>query len=96
MHLSSPDEPFVLVVYQALYGHYLDNIMIYSNDLEGHVKHVKSVLDILIREKLYLSRSKLHFIASKLKILGCVTDNKGIQMDAENVDSVLNWKVPTN
>ena len=94
--------------YQALMNHlfssyigcfmdiYLDDIVIYSDDLEGHVKHVKSVLDILIREKLYLSRSKLRFIASELKILGRVIDDKGIRMDAEKVDSVLNWKVPTN
>ena len=75
---------------------YLDDIVIYSETLEDHVKHVKSVLDILKREKLYLSRSKLHFIQPELKLLGRVIDNEGIRMDATKVDSVLNWKVPTN
>ena len=75
---------------------YLDNIVIYSETLEEHVKHVKLVLEILRREKLYLSRSKLRFIAPELKLLGRVIDNEGIRMDAEKVDSVLNWKVPTN
>ena len=75
---------------------YLDDIVIYSNTLEDHIKHVKLVIDILRREKLYLSRPKLHFIAPELKLLGRVIDDNGIRMDAEKVDSVINWKVPTN
>ena len=94
--------------YQALMNHlfsafigwfldvYLDDIVIYSDTLKEHVQQVKSVLDILKREKLYLSKSKLRFIASELKILGRIVDDSGIRMDSEKVDSVLKWKVPTN
>lgn len=87
-------------LFSAYIGHfmdiYLDDIMIYSDCLEDHVKHVKLVLDILHREKLYFSQSKLRFIVWELKLLGHIVDDQGIQMDAEKVDSVLNWKVPTN
>ena len=94
--------------YQALMNHlfssyigrfmdiYLDDIVIYSNTLDEHVKHVKLVIDILRKERLYLSRSKLRFIAPELKLLGRSIDNEGIRMDTEKVDSVLKWKVPTN
>ena len=94
--------------YQALMNHlfsayigrfmdiYLDDIVIYSDTLAEHLRHVKLVLDILKREKLYLSKSKLHFIAPELKILGPVIDDDGIRMDADKVDAVVNWKVPTN
>lgn len=75
---------------------YLDDIIIYSRTLEEHVRHVKLVLDILKRERLYLSRSKLHFVVAEVKLLGRVIDDEGIRMDAEKVDSVLSWKVPTN
>ena len=75
---------------------FLDDISIYSETLADHVKHVKIVLDILAKEKLYLSGGKLHFIAPELKLLGRIVDNEGIRMDSEKVDSVLNWKVPTN
>jgi RNase H-like domain found in reverse transcriptase/Reverse transcriptase (RNA-dependent DNA polymerase)/Integrase zinc binding domain/Retroviral aspartyl protease/Zinc knuckle len=75
---------------------YLDDIVIYSDTLDEHVEHVKLVLDILRREKLYLSRSKLRFIEPELKLLGRIIDENGIRMDAEKVDSVVNWKVPTN
>ena len=75
---------------------YLDDIVIYSDSLEEHAKHVRLVIDVLRREKLYLSQSKLHFIAPELKLLGRVIDDNGIRMDANKVDSVMSWKVPTN
>jgi hypothetical protein len=94
--------------YQALMNHifsayigrfmdiYLDDIIIYSNTLVEHVEHVKLVVDILAREKLYLSEKKLRFIAPELHILGHIIDDDGIRMDPDKVDSVVNWKVPTN
>ena len=35
---------------------YLDDIIIYSDSIKDHVEHVKIVIDILTREKLYLSK----------------------------------------
>jgi len=94
--------------YQALMNHlfsgfigrfmdiYLDDIVIYSHTLEDHVKHVKLVIDILAREKLFLSKNKLHFLKSELKVLGRIITDGGIRMDPDKVDTVLNWKTPTN
>lgn len=80
-------------IFSSFIGHfmdiYLDDIVIYSDSLEEHEEHVRLVLDILIREKLYLSKSKLHFIMPELKLLGRIIDDHGIRMDAEKVNSVL-------
>ena len=43
---------------------YLDDILIYSDTLEEHVEHVKTIIDILKREKLYLNADKLKFLAA--------------------------------
>ena len=75
---------------------YLDDILIYSDTLAEHVQHVKLVIDILRREKLYLNATKLHFLADELHILGRIVDDEGIRMDPDKVDSVLTWKVPTS
>ena len=64
--------------------------------LQEHVEHVKLIIDILHMEKLYLSSSKLYFIVPELKLLGRIIGNQGICMDLDKVDSVVNWKVPTN
>ena len=75
---------------------YLDDIIIYSDTLEDHFKHVKTVIDVLTHEKLYLSKKKLCFLCSELKILGCIVMDEGICMDPYKVNSVFNWKTPTN
>ena len=76
--------------YQALMNHlfsscighfmdiYLNYIVIYLDILGEHVRHVKLVLDILYRELLYLSGSKLRFIVPSLKLLGRVIISQGI------------------
>ena len=42
---------------------YLDDIIIFSNTIEDHVKHIRIVFDILRHEKLYLGPSKMQFFA---------------------------------
>jgi hypothetical protein len=75
---------------------YLDDIIVYSDTLEEHIEHVKIVIDLLTKEKLYLSKRKLQFLCKELKVLGHVIDVDGIRMDPAKVDNVLAWKVPTN
>jgi len=94
--------------YQALMNHlfgefigrwmdvYLDDIIIYSDSLSEHMDHVRTILKILEREKLYLSEGKLQFLCKELKILGRVVDDEGIRMDPAKVDKILAWKTPTN
>jgi Reverse transcriptase (RNA-dependent DNA polymerase) len=94
--------------YQALMNHpfslfighfmdvYLDDIVVYSSSLKEHVEHVKLVLGILERKKLYLSKGKLRFLTEELQILGRIIDNHSIQMDPDKVDMVIKWKTPTN
>lgn len=49
---------------------YLDDLIIYSDSLEEHMQHVKTVLGILEHKKLYLSEGKLQFLCKELKVLG--------------------------
>lgn len=76
---------------------YLDDIIIFSNSVEEHVKHIRMILAVLRQEKLYLTSSdKLQFFANPLIVLGHVIDDRGIRMDPHKVDRIANWKVPTN
>ena len=107
-HVTQQGDCNAPAMYQALMNHifspylgklmdvYLDNVIIYSDALEDHIKHVKLVIDVLTREKLYLSEKKLHFLCLELQILGRIVSDEGIWMDPYKVDCVLNWKTPTN
>ena len=72
---------------------YLDDIVIYSNTIEEHVQHSRLIMNTLHRERLYLSRKKLHLFATELKILGRIVNDEGVCMDPSKVDKVINWKV---
>jgi hypothetical protein len=94
--------------YQALMNHifanhigvfmdvYLDDIIIYSDTLEEHVKHCKIVFDTLKEQLLYLSSGKMQLLPRELKILSRIIDEKGICMDYDKVNDILNWKTPTS
>lgn len=74
---------------------FLDDILIYSKTKSDHVKHVKEVLDILRREKLYCKRSKCQFFQKKIEFLGHTLSEQGKGMQEDKVSAIMNWPTPT-
>ena len=64
---------------------YFDDILIYIKNLKEHVMHLKFVLEILRKEKLFANLKKCTFCTDKLVFLGFVVNNKGIKVDKEKV-----------
>jgi hypothetical protein len=75
---------------------YFDDILIYSQNLEDHVQHVREVLCILRHEKLYANLPKCTFAQNKLVFLGFVVSANGIEVDSSKVEAIHNWPTPTN
>lgn len=74
---------------------YLDNILIYSPDLETHKKQVRLVLQRrLWQHNLYVKAEKCKFHKTKISFLGYITDTSGVSMDQKKIDAVLNWPTP--
>ena len=57
---------------------YFDDILIYSKNLVDHEVHLKSVLDVLRKEKLIASLKKCTSCTDKLVFLGFVVSAQGI------------------
>ena len=57
---------------------YLDDILIYSDDLTNHKDHVKEVLKRLQDNGLYVSPSKCAFHQCQVEFLGFVLSPEGI------------------
>src|SRR5437588_1446061 len=58
---------------------YLDDILIFSNTPEDHIKHVELVCKKLKEVQLFASSKKSVFFADRLEILGHIIDDKGVQ-----------------
>ncbi|GKA38648.1 putative reverse transcriptase domain-containing protein [Tanacetum coccineum] len=73
---------------------FIDDILIYSKSEEEHEVHLKTILDLLQKEKLYAKFSKCEFWLQEVQFLGHVVNRDGIHVDPSKVESVKNWKTP--
>jgi hypothetical protein len=75
---------------------YLDDILIFRKSREEHVKHVKQVLDVLKKEKLFLKLSKCEFGKTSLIYLGHIVGGGELKIDPSKVKVILEWPRPSN
>jgi hypothetical protein len=69
---------------------YLDDILIYSNSQEDHVRHVRKVLERLRRFGLYANREKCSFFTSEVDFLSFIVGQEGIRIDPKRVKTITN------
>jgi hypothetical protein len=74
---------------------YLDDILIYSDDLDTHRTQVKDVLARLRRYDLHARPEKSGFHMDSIEYLGVIISPDGIAMDPEKVKVILDWPAPT-
>jgi len=70
---------------------YLDDILIYSNDLKMHCSHVHKVLEKLNKRTLYVKKSKSKFEAKEIKFLNYIIQSEQIKKDSKKTNTVRNW-----
>jgi hypothetical protein len=70
---------------------YLDDILIYSETEEEHVRHVKQVLRALDKYYLRLKPQKCKFHQQEVAFLGYMVGANGIRMSEEKIQVVRDW-----
>ncbi|GJU13496.1 putative reverse transcriptase domain-containing protein [Tanacetum coccineum] len=73
---------------------FIDDILIYSKDEKEHEEHLKVILELLKKEKLYAKFSKCEFWIPKVQFLGHVIDSRGIHVDPAKIESIKDWASP--
>ncbi|GJS70240.1 putative reverse transcriptase domain-containing protein, partial [Tanacetum coccineum] len=71
---------------------FIDDILIYSKTQEEHVEHLRLVLGLLKKEKLYAKFSKCEFWLREVQFLGHVINGNKIHVDPSKIEAVKNWK----
>jgi len=70
---------------------YLDNILMYSDNLKMHRSHVHKILRKLNERVLYVKKSKSKFEAKEIEFLNYVIQLEQIKKDSKKTDAVRNW-----
>jgi hypothetical protein len=75
---------------------YLDDILIYSDNLEDHRGHVLKVLEALTKAGLHLKPEKCEFHRQEVKYLGFIISTTGTKMDPAKITTIQEWPQPQN
>jgi hypothetical protein len=73
----------------------IDDILVYSKNEAEHTMHLHIVLQRLWDHRLYAKFSKWDFWLKEIKLLGHNISQKGIAVDPDKVEEVMDWKPPT-
>nr|GEY28574.1 uncharacterized mitochondrial protein AtMg00810-like [Tanacetum cinerariifolium] len=66
-----------------------------SMDVEEYEKHLKIILDLLKKERLYAKFSKCDFWLDSVQFLGHVIDHIGVYVDHAKIEAIKSWAAPT-
>ncbi|GJX06762.1 putative reverse transcriptase domain-containing protein [Tanacetum coccineum] len=65
-----------------------------NSDEKEHEEHLKAIVELLKKEKLYAKFSKCEFWIPKVQFLGHVIDSRGIHVDPSKIESIKDWASP--
>ncbi|GJW56029.1 putative reverse transcriptase domain-containing protein [Tanacetum coccineum] len=69
---------------------FIDDILIYSRNKEEHANHLRIILELLKKEKLYAKFSKCDFWIRIVQFLGHLIDSQGLHVDPAKIEAVNN------
>ena len=73
---------------------YLDDIIIFSDTKEEHLKRLEAVFQKLCAAGLKLKPSKCFFFREEIEYLGHVVSGKGISTNPKKIEAVSKWSTP--
>jgi hypothetical protein len=73
---------------------YLDDIIVYSDSNEQHLRHLKRVFQKCRKFGISLNPKKSHFEIEEGKLLGHIISKEGIKIDPRRVEGILKIDTP--
>ena len=70
---------------------YLDDILIYSNNMSEHHQHVKEVLKCFHKASLYAKAEKCEFYSELVEYLGYILSPSDLTMSTDKVKIIQDW-----
>ena len=75
---------------------FIDDILVATDTEEGHNELVEEVLKRLEKNDLFVKPEKCKWKVREVEFLEVVIGPKGVEMQREKIEGVLNWPAPKN
>ena len=75
---------------------YLDDIIVFGQDFDSHVRRLREIFDRLQMAGLKLHMKKCCLFQRRVNFLGHVLTEAGVEVQPEKVSAVQNWPTPRN
>ena len=75
---------------------FFDDILAYSANFSEHLQHLRTILQILRKHKLFAKASKCTFRTTTVQYLGHIISSNGVAVDQQKIEAVLNWSTPNS
>jgi hypothetical protein len=71
---------------------YIDDVLVFSDNLQEHKNHVNAVLKAIEDAGLKLDIKKCEFEVTEVTYLGMIISTSGVQMDPQKVQYINDWE----
>ena len=75
---------------------YLDNVLVYSMDTWGHLKHLRRIVEAHTKAGIKIEPKKTKIFQTETEYLGHKVSQGGVQMLDQYVKDIQNWPCPTS
>lgn len=75
---------------------YIDDIVVFSKNVEEHLDHIAVVLTRLEKAGLKINLDKCVWLSAQVRFLGFLVDLMGIHADPARTDAIANKPIPSN
>ena len=74
---------------------FFDDILVYRFNLKEHVKHLRTILDILRLNQLFAKKNKCFFEQKQVEYLGHIISVEGVSTDPTKIEAMKHWQLPS-
>ena len=72
----------------------LDDILIYSKELQEHMLHLRQLLEVLRKQKLYGKLEICSLLMQEVSFPGFIIGREGIKPNQEKTETIKDWPTP--
>ena len=68
---------------------FFDDILVYSQSVDAHLSHLRTILEILLSHQLFAKQSKCVFGSAEVEYMGYIIYGEGVKADPKKISAMV-------